>query len=326
MAGEAGHADRLDRLEEAVARRSLRVRWVNVPLLVVRAGRRIVDVRVTGLAAEMTYYAVISLLPLVTTLGAALGFLERFVGTEQIRAIEATLVGALGRVFDEELTGDFLLPLVEGLLREERGAVAIGGLLVSLWLAGRMFRAAIRALDDAYTVSDRRGLLAQWGLGVGLSIGAVLILTAILAMVVIGPLLGGGQALAEWLGLERAFQLAWALVRWPVIGALGVGFLTVLYRFGPNVDNAWRDCLPGAVVGTLGLVGVAIGFQAYLATAGPAVPQVGEAGAAVIVAAQTLGAALAAVLWLWLSSIAMLVGGVVNAELQRMRSDAVAAP
>jgi membrane protein len=308
-----------DRLEALVARYPVRVRGRSLTLLLVRSGRRAADVRVTGLAAEMTYYALISLLPLLTATGAALGFLERFVGPDQVRDIEQALVRGLETVFAPQLTGDFLLPLVEGLLREERGGIALGSLAVALWLAGRMFRAAIRALDDAYRVEDRRNLLAQWGLGLALSLGAVATLVVVLAMVVVGPLLGGGQRLAAWLGTEGTFDTLWGVVRWPVVALICVGFLVVVYRLGPAVDNRWRDCLPGAILGTVGLIAVAVGFRVYLATAGPTTPGIGEATAAVAVAAQTLGAVLAGVLWLWLSSIVILVGGVLNAELQASR-------
>jgi membrane protein len=298
------------------------VRGRSLSQLTLRSLRRIIDVRVTGLAAEMTYYALISLLPLTTALGAALGFLERVLDVGQVEEFEATLVRWLGTVFDEEVAGDFLLPLVEGLLREPRGGVALGSLAIALWLAGRMFRAAIRALDDAYQVEERRRLLAQWGLGVGLSVVAVATLVFVLAMVVVGPLLGGGQRIAGWLGFGGLFEAVWAVARWPAVGAFCALFLVLLYRHGPNVENTWRECLPGAVLGTVGLLVVAVGFQVYLATAGPAAPDVGGSEGAVAVAAQTIGAMLAGVLWLWLSSIVILVGGVLNAELRHEREHA----
>jgi membrane protein len=308
-----------DRLETLVARYPLDVRGRSISRLVVHGGQRAAAVRVTGLAAEMTYYALISLLPLLTAVGAALGFLERVLEPDQVRGIESALMRGLETVFAPQLTGDLLLPLVEGLLREERGGIAIGSLALAMWLAGRMFRAAIRALDDAYRVVDRRRMLAQWGLGLALSVAAVVTLVVVLAMVVVGPLLGGGQQLAAWLGTQRTFDTLWGVFRWPVVAAICSGFLVVLYRFGPAVDNRWRDCVPGAVLGTVGLLLVAVGFRIYLAAAGPAVPRLDEAGAAVAVAAQTLGAVLAGVLWLWLSSIAILVGGVLNAELDAER-------
>ncbi|MBO1751814.1 YihY/virulence factor BrkB family protein [Actinotalea sp. BY-33] len=311
----------LDRLEALAVRHPVTVRRDNLALVAVRGVRRSIEVRVTGLAAEMTYYAIISLLPLLTALGAALGFLERVLGDEQVTEIEDGLVDGLARVFDQQVTTDVLAPLVRSLLREERTGVAVTSIVVALWLASRMFRAAIRALDDAYRVPERRGLLGQWGLGLGMSLGAVVTLVSLLGMLVVGPLLGGGQRLAEWFGWGDVFTGVWAVLRWPAIGLVCIAFLTLLYRWGPNVVTTWRRCLPGAVVGMLGLVGVAVAFQVYLDVAGPGAPDVGQADAAVRVAAQVIGAALAGILWLWLSAIVILVGGVVNAELQAQRDE-----
>jgi membrane protein len=316
--------DRFDRLEDLAGRHALRLGQYNLLLVLVRAWRRIIDVRVTGLAAEMTYYALISLIPLITAVGATLGFAERVLGPERVTAIEDAVLAGLGLVFEQELTDEVLAPLVEGLLREERTGVAVGGLLVALWLASRMFRAAIRALDDAYMVPERRGLVLQSVIGLGLALAAVVTLVVVLAMVVVGPLLGGGQGIAEWLGQAETARTAWAFLRWPVVVLFCVLFLAVLYQVGPNVENRWRECLPGAVTGTAALLGVAAAFQAYLGTVGLDTPDVDARSEAVSGAAQIIGVVLAGVLWLWLSSIVILSGGVLNAELARVRRESAA--
>ncbi|WP_245857915.1 YihY/virulence factor BrkB family protein [Mumia flava] len=302
--------------------------WVGpyqLPLLLVRVWRRTVDVRITGLAAEMTYYALISLVPLVTALGAALGYLERVVGADAVATIEEQAIDAVTNVFAEQVTTDVMAPMIEDLLHEERAGVAIGSVAVAIWLASRMFRAAIRALDDTYEVEERRGLPEQWLLGVALAIGAVITIAVVLAMVVVGPLLGGGKPIADSFGLGTTFEILWELLRWPLVGAVSVSFLVILYRYGPNVRNTWQGCVPGAIVGTVGVVLVAFGFQLYLGWAGPggpARPDIQEGSLAVLVAGQVVGAILAGVIWLWLSATATLVGGVVNAELGRMRREA----
>lgn len=317
--------DRTERVEKWASRHGLAVGGVRVLQLAVRTWSRAVEVRVTGLAAEMTYYALISLIPLITAVGAALGFAERVLGDDRVRRIEEFVLDGLGTVFEARVTDEALRPLVQGLLREERTGVAVGGVLVALWLASRMFRAAIRALDDAYGVPERRSLLEQWALGLGLAVAAVVTVVVVLVMLVVGPLvLGGDDGVVAWLGGEAAWREAWVVARWPVVVVVCVAFLVVLYRFAPNARLAVRACLPGAVLGTLALVGIAVGLQAYLATVGTAAPDVGRPGEAVAVAAQVIGVVLAGVLWAWLSSIAILGGGVVNAEIARLRGTWIA--
>src|SRR5699024_976297 len=115
----------------------------------------------------------------------------------------------------------------------------------------------------------------QYVLGIALAMGAVVTLLVVLALVVIGPLLGDGREIADRFGLGTAFEVAWSVARWPVLGVVSATYLTILYRYGPNVRTTWRHCLPGAVVGTIGLVLVAGGFAVYLDLAGPTAPGAG---------------------------------------------------
>ncbi|HEV2150313.1 MAG TPA: YihY/virulence factor BrkB family protein [Longimicrobiaceae bacterium] len=309
------------RAERWAREHPLRIGETRLTLLLVRIVRSFLDVRVMGLAAEMTYYALLSVFPLIGALGASLGFLERITGPEAVEQVEAAVVLSLDAVFSTEVTRDVVAPMVRGLLQQERAGFAIGGFLVSLFLASRVFRSAIHTLDQAYCVEERRGVVALWTLGFLFALGAIVTATTVLGMVVVGPLLGGGRAIAERLGWGAAFEVAWAIARWPTVFVIATGFLAVLYRVGPNVRNTWRQCIPGALFGMAALVLVAVGFRVYLETTGVDSPQIRDADAAVAAGAQVVGAMLAALLWLWLSGIAVLTGGVVNAELSREHHD-----
>lgn len=304
----------------------MRIRGRNVALLGVRTIRRCIDVRVTGLAAEMTYYALLSAVPLLSAIGASLGLLRHVLGTEQILSLEDAIVSGVRELLSPEVSEDIVVPLVQDLLAQERAGVAIGGLLLSLWLAGRIFRAAIRALDDAYAVAERRSLPQQWGLSLGFALGAVVTITVVLGLAVIGPLLGGARWLAGETGTGGAFDALWTIGRWPVVFLVVIAFLAWLYRSGPNVDNTWRQCLPGAALASVTLILVATGFRLYLQLAGPGGPEVDTADEAVVAAGQLIGAILAGVLLVWLSSIAVLLGGVTNAELARLDAPSGSTP
>src|SRR5699024_11626082 len=118
-----------------------------------------------------------------------------------------------------------LTPLIQDLLEQERTGLAIGSVIVALWLASRMFRSAIRALDDAYRVSERRSFIGLQVLGLALALGAVITLVALVALVVIGPLLGGGQQIADQFGLGAFWEIAWAVLRWPAVATVVVLYL-----------------------------------------------------------------------------------------------------
>lgn len=302
-----------------------RLRGYNPWEVAFRVWRSVVNDRVTGLAAEMAFFALLSLVPLIVAIGSALGYLERFVGEEQVAAVEATAIEALVVVFRPETARDVLAPFVSGLLSQERTGLALTSLLVTVYLASRVFTATIRALDLAYNVEDRRGLLAQRGLSVLFAIAAVIVFVLTLTLTVVGPLLGGGQVLAERLGFGDVFALLWAVARWPVFVVVVVGFLAALYRVGPHVDNRLRDCLPGAALGVVLWIVVSVGFRVYLEVGGPQAPQFGEEEEVLAAAGRLVGALVATVLWIYLSGVAILVGGELNAELAKMREERRAA-
>jgi membrane protein len=309
------------RVDRFLDRHPLTFRGISLSRLALRFGQRFLDVRVMGLSAEMSYYALLSFLPLVGAIGASLGFIERLLGPEDAAAAEAAILGALDAVFSREMTADVWAPLVAGLLQEERGGFAVGSFLVTLFLASRIFRSAIDTLDSAYHVEERRSVLALWSLGLLFALAAVVAGTAIVTMVVVGPLLGGGRAVAAWFGLGAAFEFIWRVLRWPVVFAFATGFLSFVYRFGPNAHSTWRGSLPGAVFGMFALVLVAVGFRVYVEVTGLQSPAIQDADDAVAVALQFFGALMAALLWLWLSGMAILSGGLLNAELTRLRRE-----
>jgi membrane protein len=309
------------RIERWVGRHPMRVAGISASRLGVRFIDRFLHVRVMGLAAEMTYYGLLSLFPLVGALGASLGFAERLFGAERAMAMESALIRSLDLVFSADVTADVMTPLVQGLLQEERGGFALGSLAVSLFFASRIFRSAIDTLDTAYDVEERRGTIQLWTLGLVFALSAILVSLVVLSMVVIGPMLGGARALAEWLRLGEAFEWSWRLARWPVVFAIATAFLSLVYRFGPNVRNTWRESLPGAIIGMLALLLVAVGFRIYVGTTGLDGPEITDADDAVLFALQAFSALLAVLLWLWLSAMVVLSGGVINAEIARLKGE-----
>ncbi|MEX2584011.1 MAG: YihY/virulence factor BrkB family protein [Gemmatimonadota bacterium] len=313
--------DFLERAERWATGHTRGVAGVRLGLLAVRFVRSFAQTRVMGLAAEMAYYAVLSVFPLIGALGVSLGFLQSIVGAEAVDRLEDAVILSLNAVFSPAVMNDVITPLIQGLLQQERAGFAVGSFVLTLLLASRVFRSAIDTLDAAYQVDERRGVVSLWMLGLLFAVGAIITATTMLTMVVVGPLLGGARAIADALRLGAAFEFGWAVARWPAVIAVATGFLTVLYRSGPNVKATWRQSVPGAVFGVVALILVAIGFRVYLEATGVQMLEIPDAEEAVVVAGQVVGAVLAALLWLWLSGMAVLSGGVLNAELSRLRHD-----
>lgn len=295
------------------SRRSRRVRGRNPYRLTVDLVRNTVEDRVAGLAAEMAFWALLSFFPLIVSITALLGYAEALIDPSDLERGQAAIVRALSVVFSAELTQEVVEPFIGGLLRAERGGLALTSLLVSLYLASRVFTATIRSLDLAYRVPEGRGLVRQRLVAVGLALGFVVVVVATLLLMVLGPLLGTGEAIAARLGLGDAFALMWSVFRWPVLLAIMVAFLSCVYRYGPNVENRFRHCLPGACLGVVLWTIASVGLRLYLEAGGSASPMFADANAAVELVGRVVGTLLAMMLWVFVTGLAILVGGELNA-------------
>jgi membrane protein len=128
------------------------------------------------------------------------------------------------------------------------------------------------------------------------------------------------EDVAVQIGVSRALVAVWYVGRWPVVLLVLGAFLLCLYRFAPSVKHAWRHLVPGVVLGVLGWIVAAVGFRIYLAFGSGAPTGVVVNNAQVVLIGRAVGAVVATVLWTYFSSIAILVGNELNAELARLRA------
>jgi membrane protein len=276
--------------------------------------------RVTGPAAEMSFFAMLTLVPLTVAVGAALGQIQRFVGPEKIARGQDAAISLVRVVISPRLTDGVVDPFVRAQLSQpQRGGAAIGGLLLTWWLAGRLFAATSRALDTAYEERHQRLSLQQRLIALGFAFGSVVVVVLTLGIMVDAPFLDEHRTLAEQFGISQALVTVWWILRWPVALAVLVAFLLCLYRFAPSVRHGWRHLLPGAVLGVLLWILAAVAYRIYLAFGGGDPTGLVVNDARVYIIGQAVGAVVATVLWTYFSSIAILVGNELNAELARLR-------
>jgi membrane protein len=308
-----------DRVLAWAARRRERVFGYNPWQLGAHVLRTVLRHRVTGPAAEMSFFAMLTLVPLTVAVGAALGQIQRFVGPEKIARGQDAAISLVRVVISPRLTDGVVDPFVRAQLSQQKGGAALGGLLLTWWLAGRLFAATSRALDTAYEERHRRLSVNQRLIALGFAFGSVVVVVLTLGILVDAPFLDEHRTVAEQFGVSQALVTAWYLARWPVVlFVLGV-FLLCLYRFAPSVRHAWRHLVPGAVLGVLLWILAAVAFRIYLALGSGAPTGVVVNDARVVIIGQAVGAVVATVLWTYFSSVAILVGNELNAELARMR-------
>lgn len=272
--------------------------------------REVVEDRLTGLAAEVAFFGVLSIFPGLLMVVAAIGSVDAFVGSDLALQSKRQIVDFLQLILTDEARA--AIQAVEDLFeRGSDGLLTVASVLALVGLS-RAFAVLATALNLAYDADERRPWLKRRLLGVALSLGTVAMTVFMLVMIVVGPLLGPGTQLARTLGVEDLFNSAWAVLRWPAAFLALVAWATTLFHFVPcRPRPRWREDLPGAVLTAVLWLVVSLGLNIYLQVAADANPVFG-----------VLGGGLILLIWLYLLSLGLLLGGEVNPVLQRYRASA----
>ena len=278
--------------------------------------------RVTGLAAEMAFFASLALIPFTFAFGAVFAYVEQWTSPDSTDDVEEVIAELMRIILGPDLVSDVAEPYVRAQLNQARGGLAIAGLVFGLWLASRVFLPAVHALDLANDVVEQRSALRRRAISVVLAVASLFVIVLQVLIQVFGPLLGNARELANQFGLGDTFTVLWTAGRWPILALLVTGFLLAIYQLVPARRLGWRRSMPGAIVAMLVWIAVAAGFRAYLATGrtlGEGLSTATEATEALASVSRALGTILATVVWVFLSSVAVLFGGEINAAIDRRR-------
>ncbi len=262
--------------------------------------------RVTGLAAEVAFFTMLAIFPALLAVAAVLGSLDSVAGRELAAQAESAILAALDRVFTDEADG--VLDTVRGMFGEQRTGILTLGALGALFAAARGFLGVVRALDVAYDLDERRSWFQLLPTAVVLAVGSVVVAALMLAMLVLGPVLGGGREVAGAIGLGDVFAIFWDVLRAPVAFVALVLWAAIIYWRGPDHETTWRSHLPGALLAAIFWLVVSLGFRLYLLVAAQGNQVFG-----------VLGGAMTLLVWLYLLGIGLLLGGELNAILALRR-------
>jgi membrane protein len=255
--------------------------------------------RIGGMSAEIAFFALLGFFPALIVLAAALGSADGWLGESNATDIEVWLTDQMTEVFG----GDNSLKTTVGDLfgGANTSAFTVGALL-AVYAASRGFVAVVGALDVAYDHEHSRGWLSTRIVGFGLTLLTVVVAAVVLTLLVVGPLFGGGEELAQDLGVEGWFTVLWTWFRGPIVFGVLVAWAASVYHIAPNHRSPWKWELPGAVLASVWWIAVSLGFGQYLEAA--------SSGANAVFG--LLGGALSLLFWLYLMSMGLLLGAEVN--------------
>jgi membrane protein len=261
-------------------------------------------------AAGLTYYAMMSLFPALLATVSVLGL----VGTPGL--VNDAVQYARDNGADPSLT-NALDASLRGAISKSSGAISVAlfiGLAVALYGASGAFGASGRALNVVYGVEDDRGFLRTKLENLFFTL--VLIALAIISL--ISVFLGGtmAQDLLGTIGLGSTAADVWSYLRWLVALAAAVLIYAIVYAFAPDITpRRFRWLSPGAVLGVVLWIIASIGFFFYVSNFSSYGATYGAFASAVVL-----------LLWLYITNLCLLLGGELNAELERAESAARGAP
>jgi len=251
-------------------------------------------------AAALTYYGLLSLFPALIALVSLIGIF----GNPQTTTAKLTQI--ITEIGPESSAETFKGP-IESIVRNQSAAgfAFVFGLAVALWSASGYVGAFIRASNVIYETPEGRPF---WKLR-PLQIAVTLTMIVMMALLAVGLVLTGpvAAAIAGPLGLSGIAVEVWGVFKWPVMAAIFILMVDVLFYASPNVKvRGFRWVTPGALVAIVVWALASALFALYVANFGSYDKTYG-----------TLAGLVVLLLWFWITNLAILFGHQLNAERER---------
>jgi membrane protein len=264
-----------------------------------RLFRGVVEGELFTRAAALSYYSIFALFPMLLALLAIVGMFAQ----------ATDLHGNLGRRIGQ-LMPPSALALVEKTIHEisvhSSGWKLALGVLLALWSGSGGMSCVMDALDRAYRVRETRPFWKRQVIAIGLTAQVSALTFASLVIVLAGETLA--SFVGERTGLSRTTIAVWNVVQWPIALFFVLFALALIYCFGPARSRRWRWLTPGSAVAVIVWVIASSLFRLYLRFFSTYGRSYGS-----------LGAVMVLLLWLYITGLAILLGGQINSEIERAR-------
>lgn len=267
------------------------------------AVREFSDDQMPDAAAGLTYYTVLSIFPAVIALVSILSLLGQ--SGDLIRNLLQDLEDRGAIPVDAFAV---IEPVMASVLETPApGLGLILGIAVAMWTASNYVKAFGRAMNRIYEVPEGRGFiklnLSQYGLT---ALMLALVALALVLVTVSGPL---AESIGDLVGLGQTAVTVFEIVKWPLLAALVVGIVALLYWGTPNVKQPkFRWLSIGALVAILVAAVASVAFGFYVSNFGSYDETYG-----------TLAGVIIFLFWVYIINLVLLFGAEVDAELERGR-------
>ncbi|UJA19442.1 YihY/virulence factor BrkB family protein [Thermoleophilia bacterium SCSIO 60948] len=256
----------------------------------------------TDWAAALTYYGLLSLFPALIALVSILGLF----GDPQTTTRALTdVVSDIGPSTAADTFADPIESITSN--RSAAGVLFFVGLATALWSASGYIGAFMRASNVIWETPEGRGFFKLRPLQLAVTLLLIFLLALVaIALVLTGPVV---DAVGNAIGVGSTFTTVWDIAKWPVLLAVLILMIGVLYYASPNVKlPGFKWITPGSMFAVAVWILASAAFAFYVANFGSYDKTYGSLGAIVTV-----------LVWAWISNLAILFGMELNAERERSR-------
>jgi membrane protein len=248
-----------------------------------------------GLAAQLAYYFFLALFP-------ALLFVVALISFVPVEGLLDSITAMLARVAPFEM-----LTLVQDQILEiaknKNGGLLTLGMIGTIWSTSSGVTAIIDTLNQAYDIQEGRRWWKVRLIALALTVALALFIVVSFALVLVGPTLA--EKVAVWAHMGPVFEWSWKILQWPVVFGLVAFAVATIYYYAPDAKQEWIWITPGSVFATVLWLLISLGFRFYVTHFGSYNATYGAIGGVVVT-----------LLWFYVSSLAILIGAELNAEIE----------
>ncbi|MFC6292680.1 ribonuclease BN [Macrococcus epidermidis] len=249
-----------------------------------------------GLSAQLAYYFLLSLFPMLIFL---LTLIPLF------NVSPDTITNMIAKNAPGE-TSKMITEVVTDVMKNANGGLLSFGLIAALWSASNGMTALMNAFNVSYEVEDARNPIVAKLLSVLFTLVMVVVFGIALALPVFGEQIG--NYLFGQFGLESQFKWVFSLIK--VVLPLIITFIVfvTLYAIAPNVKLKFKSVIPGALFATIAWIGASFLFGYYVSNFGNYSKTYGSIGGVIVL-----------MLWLYLTGFIIIIGAQINAIIHEKK-------
>lgn len=261
--------------------------------VVIRTAHSSYRYRVTGLAAEAAFFAILSLPPLIFGLAGAIGFIAERFQVAKVEVLKDRVLDIASHALTQGTVDKVVAPTLDDVLHGGRIDVISIGFVLALWSGSRALNVFIDTITIMYGLGGHRGVVKTRALSFSLYVMALLLGIVLVPLVLAGP-----DVVNDTIPKRVDFL---GSLYWPMILLLSVGFMASMYHLAVPVRKSWLNGIPGSVFTLMMWIlgSYFVRWALGLSSGGTSIYG-------------PLAAPIALLLWLYVLSISILIGAALN--------------